>query len=91
MRRLEWRPLAVQDRAVIMDHIGQDDPVAALELDEDFEAHAKRALQTPTLYKPGRVKGTREIVVRPNYVMVYKVEPAAVVMLRVLHAAQQWP
>jgi plasmid stabilization system protein ParE len=35
------------------------------------------------------MKGTREIVVRANYVMVYQVEPAAVVILRVLHAARQ--
>ena len=37
------------------------------------------------------MKGTREIVVRPNYAMVYRVSPEAVEVLRVLHAAQQWP
>jgi plasmid stabilization system protein ParE len=30
-------------------------------------------------------------VVRPNYVMVYRVLPDAVELLRVLHATQQWP
>lgn len=74
-----------------MDHIAEDNPAAAVELDEDFEAHAERARQEPVLYRPGRVKGTREIVVRPNYVMVYKVQPSSVVILRVLHAAQKWP
>ena len=44
-----------------------------------------------TLYKSGRVKGTREIVVRPNYVMVYRVTGKVVEVLRVLHVAQQWP
>lgn len=83
--------MALADRAAIMDHIAEDNLTAALELDEDFEAHADRACKTPTLYKPGRTKGTREIVVHPNYVMIYQVEPAAVVILRVLHAAQQWP
>lgn len=90
-KALEWRPLALTDRSAIMDYIAEDNPRAALELDEDFEAHAERARQEPTLYKPGRMKGTREIVVRPRYVMVYEVRPSAVVMLRVLHAAQQWP
>lgn len=83
--------MALADRAAIMDHIAEDNPAAALALDEDFEAHAERARQEPTLYKPGRMKGTREIVVRPNYVMVYEVNKTAVVVLRVLHAAQQWP
>jgi addiction module RelE/StbE family toxin len=83
--------MALADRNAIMEHIAEDNLTAALELDEDFEAHADRACKTPTLYKPGRMKGTREIVVHPNYVMVYQVEPATIVILRVLHAAQQWP
>ncbi len=83
--------MAIADRDAIMAHIAEDNPAAALALDEDFEAHADRACRTPTLYKPGRMKGTREIVVRENYVMVYLVQPAAVVIVRVLHAAQQWP
>ncbi len=31
---LLWNPRAREDRAAIMDYIGQDNPVAALELDE---------------------------------------------------------
>ena len=91
MKKLEWRPMALADREAIMDHVAEDNPVAAFELDREFDAHADRACATPTLYKPGRMKGTREIVVHPNCVMVYRVERSAVVILRVLHAARQWP
>ena len=83
--------MAIADRDAIMEHIAEDNWSAALELDEEFETHAARACKTPTLYKPGRMKGTREIVVHPNYVMVYQVVPAAIVIVRVLHSAQQWP
>ena len=85
--------MAFADRETIMDYIALDNPAAAIELDEEFEAKAEQARQRPTLYKPGRMKGTREVVVRPNYVMVYQVESGgeAVVVLRVLHAAQKWP
>ena len=85
--------MALADRETIMDYIALDNPAAAIELDEEFEAKAEQARQRPTLYKPGRMKGTREVVVRPNYVMVYQVESGgeAVVVLRVLHAAQKWP
>lgn len=31
--RLLWRPLALEDRAAIMDYIDQDNPTAAIELD----------------------------------------------------------
>ena len=91
--RLVWRPMALADRDTIMDYIAQDNPVAAIELDDEFEAKAEQARQRPTLYKTGRVRGTREIVVRPNYVMVYRIEDEGdtLAVLRVLHAAQQWP
>lgn len=48
-------------------------------------------LPHPTLYKPGRIKGTREMVVRPNFIVIYELDGADVVVLNVLHAARQWP
>lgn len=83
--------MALADRDDIMVYIAQDNPVAAIDLDLEFEAKAENARLRPKLYKAGRVKGTREIVVRPNYVMVYRVSSDVVEVLRVLHAAQQWP
>jgi len=83
--------MALADREAIMSHIAQDNPTAAIDLDLEFEAKAENARLRPKLYKAGRVKGTREIVVRPNYVMVYRVTGDVVQMLRVLHAAQLWP
>ena len=91
MNRLQWRPLSLADRDAIMEYIARDNPTAAVDLDLQFEAKAENARQRPTLYRPGRMKGTREIVVRPNYVMVYRVTGDLVEMLRVLRAAQQWP
>ncbi len=82
--------MAIGDRDAIMVYIAQDNPTAAIDLDLEFEAKAESARQRPKLYKAGRVKGTREIVVRPNYVMVYRVTGNLVEVLRVLHAAQQW-
>lgn len=64
-----------------------------VQLDEEFKARAESAARNPKLYRTGCVRGAREIVVRPNYVMVYYAEDedSTVVVLRVLHAAQQWP
>jgi toxin ParE1/3/4 len=74
-----------------MAYIAEDNPAAALELDLEFEAKADPLPKHPKLYKPGRMKGTREIVVRPNYVMVYAIEGDTITILRVLHTSQQWP
>ena len=89
--KVVWRPHATADRARIMDAIAQDNPAAALKLDLEFEAKADPLPKRPKLYKPGRMKGTREIVVRSNYVMVYTIEGDTIIMLRVLHTARQWP
>ena len=91
MNRLRWRPLSLADRDAIMEYIARDNPSAAIDLDLEFELEAENARQRPKLYKPGRMKDTREIVVRPNYVMVYRVIGDLVEVLRVLRAAQQWP
>ena len=91
MKRLQWRPLSLADRDAIMEYVARDNPSATIDLDLGFELAAENARQRPKLYKPGRVKGTREIVVRPNYVMVYRANGDLVEILRVLHAAQQWP
>jgi addiction module RelE/StbE family toxin len=88
---LVWRPQALADREAIMDYIATDNPLAALTLDDNFEAQAELARQQPKLYKLGRVQGTREIVVQPNDVMVYRVEADTLAVLRILHARQQWP
>ncbi|MFZ4538817.1 type II toxin-antitoxin system RelE/ParE family toxin [Propionivibrio sp.] len=91
MIRLVWRPLAREDRAAIMDYIAQDNPIAALELDETIEAKTRALPDHPKLYKPGRMKGTREMVIRPSYVVIYRESDAEIAILRVLHTARQWP
>jgi plasmid stabilization system protein ParE len=42
------------------------------------------------VFKPGRVRGTRELVIRPNYIMVYQTNPHQTVILRILHARQAY-
>lgn len=82
--------MALADREAIMSFVAQDNVAAAIDLDLAFEAKAEIARQRPGLYRAGRFKGTRELVVGPSYVMVYRVLPDAVEVLRVLHVSQQW-
>ena len=42
------------------------------------------------LYRHGRVSGTREMVVHPNYIVVYRVTHV-VEILNVLHSRQEYP
>jgi len=57
-----------------------------------IEAAVRNLVDYPHLGRPGRVKGTRALVVSGTpYVIAYRVEPDAAVILRLLHGAQQWP
>ena len=91
MTELFWTPEAIRDRDDIYDHIEADNPVAALTLDELFAEKAGRLAEHPGLGRPGRVAGTRELVVHQHYILVYDVASNLLRVLRVLHAARQWP
>lgn len=91
MPDLEWSQPARADLLAIVDYISDDNPDAAQWLKDDIEAKAAKLPEHPRLYRPGRIEGTREMVVRANYIVVYMEDPFTVRILRVLHAAQQWP
>jgi len=91
VRRLEWKQHARHDLLSIVRYIAQDNPTAAAMLADEIEAKAGGLIDHPTLYRAGRIKGTREMVVRPGYVVVYRVTATAVCILRVLHTARQYP
>lgn len=91
MKAVYWTPEATQDRDYIYDRIEADNPAAAADLDELFERKSASLTGHSALGRPGRVTGTRELVVHRNYILVYDVAGDEVRILRVLHARRQWP
>lgn len=91
MPELEWKAPAVADLMAIVDYISDDNPDAALALMEEIQGKVAQLPAHPKRCRPGRVEGTRELVIRPNYIVVYAETATAVAVLRVLHAAQMWP
>jgi addiction module RelE/StbE family toxin len=91
MLPVEWKKGARADLWAIVDYISDDNPEAAQELKDDIEATAGKLPQNPQMYRVGRVLGTREIVVRKNYIIVYSETPSQITILRILHAAQEYP
>jgi len=89
--RLFWTPEALADRRAIYHHIETDNPAAALALDELFSEKVSRLVDHPDLGRSGRVAGTRELVAQQNYILIYATTADWVRILRVLHAAKQWP
>lgn len=90
--RLEWSPFAVEDRDAIFDFIEQDNPPAAIEIDNRIAQQTKRLMLFPESGRIGRCSGTRELVIdRTPYIAAYCIQDDCIRVLRVLHAAQSWP
>lgn len=68
--------------------MSDNNPDAAQRLKDDIEAKTSKLPGHPKLYRAGRVAGTREMVVRTNYVVVYAEDARLISILRVLHTAQ---
>ncbi len=85
-------PEAERNRESQLAYIAERNPRAAIDMGDAIEAAVARLADHPEGARPGRVRGTRELVVTGTpYVVVYRVEPSAILILRVLHGAQRWP
>lgn len=89
--KLIWTEPARDDRRAIREYIALDNPVAAVELDEELSARTAQLTEQPESGRPGRVAGTRELVAHRHYVIVYEIVAGVVQILRVLHTARLWP
>lgn len=88
---LVWTRAARGDREKIRARIAEHNPAAALALDESFSEKTALLAEYPHMGRPGRLPGTRELVAHPNYILIYDVKDGMVRILRLLHAARQWP
>jgi toxin ParE1/3/4 len=90
--KLVWIPPALDDLEQLRACIATDAPAAG----EMIAARVVRAVLTladfPQRGRPGRVRGTRELVVPSTpYVVAYRVEADDVEVLRIVHGARRWP
>jgi toxin ParE1/3/4 len=90
--RLEWSAFAIEDRDGIFDYIEEDSARAAVVVDDRIRAQVRQLLQFPETGRPGRIEGTRELVISQTpYIVAYRITGETVRILRVLHGAQLWP
>lgn len=91
--RLRWTRLAEQDLEEIAQYIGQDSAPAAARVVLELIDQAEALLPAnPAIGRPGRVLGTRELVIgHLPYIVAYRVRERDVEILRVLHTSRVWP
>lgn len=76
--KLEWSALAISDREAIFDYVAAERPRAAVMLDERLETRVEALLDFPESGRPGRVAGTRELVITGTpYIAAYQLTAPA--------------
>ena len=88
-----WSPEAIADLTSLQAYIAEDDPAAArgivLHIMHNIEQLLPDNLQ---MGRPGRVPGTRELVIpKTPFIVPYRLQRNVIQILRVYHGARRWP
>jgi toxin ParE1/3/4 len=87
-----WLPVAVQDVIHLRTYIADQDPESARGIALRIDKAVNNLGQMPNLGRPGRIFGTRELIVSGTpYLVVYRLQNGRVEILRVLHGRQPFP
>lgn len=90
--KVVWEKDALRDLEEIFDYIALDDLAAAVETGERITQLVGQLGEAPWMGRPGRVSGTRELIVPGSpYLVPYRVKRKQVQILRVFHAARRAP
>ena len=87
-----WSPRAIEHLAHLRDYIAADNPNAANRIANALLEAVERLAELPNLGRPGRVGGTRELVVPgTSYIISYRLRADRLEVIAVFHARQKWP
>lgn len=90
--RVRWLKRALKNLDDQAEYIARDNPQAAARIVERIATSVDRLATHPASGRPGRVPGTRELVITGTpYIVPYRVRDETVEILRVFHAARKWP
>jgi toxin ParE1/3/4 len=90
--KIRWTRPALADLEAIGDFVARDNKSAALRLVTHIAASVGPLRDHPHLGRPGRITGTRELVVPDTpYIVPYRVRGDEVEILAVFHGARRWP
>ena len=87
-----WSPRAIRHLSELRAYIGRDDPAAAARTAGTLLTAVDRLAALPNLGRPGRVPGTRELVVAGTpYLIPCRLRGERLECIAVFHGRQRWP
>lgn len=90
--RLKWTRAASQDLESVERYISLDNPDVAIDTVLEIIRRVETLAEHPGMGRPGRVEGTRELVLGSlPYLVPYLHQSDTIIILRVLHGAMKGP
>lgn len=90
--KVVWSPQARQDLREIYLYMAAENPGAARALQCRIKQGVGLLRENPRIGRPGRVPGTRELVISgTSYIVPYQIRAKRLELLRVYHMAREWP
>jgi toxin ParE1/3/4 len=87
-----WSPGAIQHLAHLRSFIARDNPKSANRIAGALLNAVERLAELPNLGRPGRLAGTRELVVPGTpYVIPYRLRGDSLEVIALFHGRQKWP
>jgi len=92
IRGLEYARRYFRRLEDISERIAADNPAAAARMITRIRTEVERLATVPAAGRPGRVAGTRELVISGTpYIVPYRVKGDTVQIITILHGAQRCP
>ena len=90
--RIRWTEPAAAALAGIQDYIANESPRAAFEVVRRIRIAVSQLAVHPKIGRPGRVRGTYELVIHDlPYIVPYRIRKDEVQILSVYHTSRKWP
>jgi toxin ParE1/3/4 len=90
--KVVWSRRAIQHLIALRSYIAEHSPRGAARVAEQILRAVELLATQPHIGRPGRITGTRELVVPgTSYVIPYRVRDGQLELIAVFHGRQKWP
>jgi len=90
--RIRWTSKALDNLDAAINHIASDSPGNAQKVAQKIWDSIQLLRQQPGIGRPGRVAGTRELVITDlPFIVPYAECNGEIVILRIMHTSMKWP
>lgn len=90
--RVKWLRGALHGLDREAEYLARENPEVAARFILHLRDSALMLCEQPNLGRPGRIPGTRELVVSNfPYILPYRIRDNTVEIMRVFHTARKWP